>query len=477
MLEASTHGTPLAAAADWLDRPAVLGDDAIWSWREVHEAALELARPPRRRHRGVQSLRLPPRLPGDAAGGAAPRLPVDPAAFRRQCRARRSRRRRPRNEGGRRPASLARALVRRSLSAVPAGARASAAPRPGRARLDAGLGRGRDPSLHLRQHRRPASPAEDARPARARGPALVARLAEDIEGGVATLDRIVCSVPPQHMFGLECSVMLSLVCGLPVLDRRPLLPADVRAAFEGGPRPLWVATPMHLRSLVQERRGGARVRPGDRLDDAARTRDRPRRRTLPRRAGARDLRLHRDRRAGDAAHLRGSHVAPARRRAARAGHRKHDRPWPALRLPGRGSRRDRALRRRPVHPARPARRPGEDRRPPSLPRRPRPAAARSARHRGRRVLPARRPAARPSGSASSTPARRSTATRRWAGCASAWTRSSCRAPSSASNACRATRAASCGAPRSPASTRHGSRRRRTLPRRSAPRCRSYVAPS
>jgi predicted LPLAT superfamily acyltransferase len=82
--------------------------------------------------------------------------------------------------------------------------------------------------------------------------ALIARLAEDTEGGVAALSRIVCSVPPQHMFGLECSVMLSLVCGLPVLDRRPLLPADVRIAFEGGPAAVWVATPMHLRSLVQE---------------------------------------------------------------------------------------------------------------------------------------------------------------------------------------------------------------------------------
>jgi hypothetical protein len=146
--------------------------------------------------------------------------------------------------------------------------------------------------------------------------ALVARLAEDIEGGVATLDRIVCSVPPQHMFGLECSVMLPLVCGLPVLDRRPLLPADVHAAFEGGPAALWVA---HADAPAQPRpgrRGGARVRAGDRLDDAARTRDCPRRRTLPRRAGARDLRLHRDRRAGDAAHLAGGRVAPARRRAA-----------------------------------------------------------------------------------------------------------------------------------------------------------------
>src|SRR5205085_1244019 len=43
MREASTHGMPLAAAPEWLDRPAVLGDDTAWSWREVHEAALELA--------------------------------------------------------------------------------------------------------------------------------------------------------------------------------------------------------------------------------------------------------------------------------------------------------------------------------------------------------------------------------------------------------------------------------------------------
>ena len=61
---------------------------------------------------------------------------------------------------------------------------------------------------------------------------LGARLAAEVEGGLGRIDHLVCSVPAQHMFGLECSVMLPLVHGTPVLDRRPLLPADVAAAFD-----------------------------------------------------------------------------------------------------------------------------------------------------------------------------------------------------------------------------------------------------
>jgi len=80
---------------------------------------------------------------------------------------------------------------------------------------------------------------------------LANRLDKEVEGGMAVLERIVCSVPPQHMFGLECSVMLPLAHGIPVVDRRPLLPADVRAAFSGGPPGAWIATPMHLRNLVE----------------------------------------------------------------------------------------------------------------------------------------------------------------------------------------------------------------------------------
>lgn len=82
--------------------------------------------------------------------------------------------------------------------------------------------------------------------------ALRARLDEEVQGGVAALRRIVSSVPPQHMFGLETSVMLPLVGGIPALEGRPLLPGDVRAAFEQGEQDAaWIATPLHLRALAQ----------------------------------------------------------------------------------------------------------------------------------------------------------------------------------------------------------------------------------
>ncbi|MDB5873449.1 MAG: long-chain fatty acid--CoA ligase [Ramlibacter sp.] len=81
---------------------------------------------------------------------------------------------------------------------------------------------------------------------------LAARLDREIEGGLPALRQIVCSVPPQHMFGVETSVMLSLVTGIAVADSRPLLPADVRAAFERcTSATAWIATPLHLRALAQ----------------------------------------------------------------------------------------------------------------------------------------------------------------------------------------------------------------------------------
>ena len=252
MLEASTQGTPLAAAPDWLDRPAVLGDDATWSWREVHEASLELAA----RLEGATAvcnlcasrlgflvtllaalrrgclLILPPsggnaELGAVVAADRATRVVGDPPAWPEPW------------------------CDDRYLQCLPARAL-----QPRRDAAELAWTPVWD-EVAIRLYTSGSTGAPQAQPktlgqlvlgARA----LVARLAEDIEGGVATLDRIVCSVPPQHMFGLECSVMLPLVCGLPVLDRRPLLPADVHAAFEGGPAALWVATPMHLRSLVQE---------------------------------------------------------------------------------------------------------------------------------------------------------------------------------------------------------------------------------
>lgn len=81
---------------------------------------------------------------------------------------------------------------------------------------------------------------------------VIGRLDEALPGKVAGLAQIVCSVAPQHMFGLETSVMLPLVAGTPVREGRPLLPADVREAVShAGPGTAWIATPLHLRAFAQ----------------------------------------------------------------------------------------------------------------------------------------------------------------------------------------------------------------------------------
>ena len=65
---------------------------------------------------------------------------------------------------------------------------------------------------------------------------------------------VVATVPHQHMFGLEASVMLPILHGLPIYAGRPLFPADVAAALsEVRGRWLLVTTPLHLRACVAER--------------------------------------------------------------------------------------------------------------------------------------------------------------------------------------------------------------------------------
>ena len=64
---------------------------------------------------------------------------------------------------------------------------------------------------------------------------------------------IVGTVPPQHMYGLESTVLLVLQGGLALHAARPFYPADVCAELEAipGPRAL-VTTPVHLRALLAE---------------------------------------------------------------------------------------------------------------------------------------------------------------------------------------------------------------------------------
>ncbi len=65
---------------------------------------------------------------------------------------------------------------------------------------------------------------------------------------------LVATVPAQHMYGLESSVLLALRNGLSFHAARPFYPLDVRTALEDvkGRRVL-ITTPVHLRALVTER--------------------------------------------------------------------------------------------------------------------------------------------------------------------------------------------------------------------------------
>jgi acyl-coenzyme A synthetase/AMP-(fatty) acid ligase len=64
---------------------------------------------------------------------------------------------------------------------------------------------------------------------------------------------IIGTVPHQHSYGLESTVLLALQHGLAIHAERPLLPGDVRACLDAAPRPrILVTTPIHIRALLAE---------------------------------------------------------------------------------------------------------------------------------------------------------------------------------------------------------------------------------
>lgn len=63
---------------------------------------------------------------------------------------------------------------------------------------------------------------------------------------------LVATVPAQHVYGLEVSLIASLVAGCPVHDGKPFFPQDVRAALSALPAPrTLVTTPTHLKALME----------------------------------------------------------------------------------------------------------------------------------------------------------------------------------------------------------------------------------
>lgn len=65
---------------------------------------------------------------------------------------------------------------------------------------------------------------------------------------------VVGTVPAQHMYGLETTVMLPLQGGWSIHAGHPILPADIHDALEAMRRPVWLmTTPVHLRAFVGQR--------------------------------------------------------------------------------------------------------------------------------------------------------------------------------------------------------------------------------
>jgi acyl-coenzyme A synthetase/AMP-(fatty) acid ligase len=80
--------------------------------------------------------------------------------------------------------------------------------------------------------------------------------AEEIEAlGLRALAgmAVVGTVPPQHSYGLESTLLMAMQGGLALHAGRPFFPADIRTELRALPRPrCLVTTPIHLRVLLGE---------------------------------------------------------------------------------------------------------------------------------------------------------------------------------------------------------------------------------
>ncbi len=84
------------------------------------------------------------------------------------------------------------------------------------------------------------------------------RLSRCLRGGAGRLGlpdgmtpTLIGTVPPQHMYGFESTVLLPLFGGCAFTAERPFYPADICAAIGAAPRPrALVSTPIHLRTLL-----------------------------------------------------------------------------------------------------------------------------------------------------------------------------------------------------------------------------------
>ena len=84
------------------------------------------------------------------------------------------------------------------------------------------------------------------------------RLVACVRGAAAALRlpagaALIGTVPAQHMYGFESTVLLALLTGNAFTAARPFYPADVRIAIDAPPRPrVLITTPVHLRTVLAD---------------------------------------------------------------------------------------------------------------------------------------------------------------------------------------------------------------------------------
>jgi acyl-coenzyme A synthetase/AMP-(fatty) acid ligase len=79
----------------------------------------------------------------------------------------------------------------------------------------------------------------------------VQRLAEQMGRTDLAGVTLVATVPPQHMYGFESTVLVALLGGAAFDVERPFYPADIARALARAPRPrMLVTTPFHLKTLL-----------------------------------------------------------------------------------------------------------------------------------------------------------------------------------------------------------------------------------
>jgi acyl-coenzyme A synthetase/AMP-(fatty) acid ligase len=75
--------------------------------------------------------------------------------------------------------------------------------------------------------------------------------AEAARFGIGREHSVLGTVPPQHMFGFESTVLLPLAAGAALTDERPYYPGDIDSAIGRLPAPrVLVTTPFHLRAWL-----------------------------------------------------------------------------------------------------------------------------------------------------------------------------------------------------------------------------------